>query len=226
MKRLLITLLLAPLSATAQYGLQKQLTGKLDVAVMNAYIQAINDSLARQRANAAATYMLKGAIFIRPADTLHKWMPWGTVIPPALDTLHKWLPWGTVIPPAGITQTAADARYVRTESQSLSLVGGVLSITGGNSVTIGTQPVMKTGTISLPAVAVGNGTAVITLSGTMPNTSYIVLSEVSGNVTLLGGLSVKGVLSRTTTSVTLHIQNTSALPLSAGGVINVYAISY
>jgi hypothetical protein len=94
-----------------------------------------------------------------------------------------------------------------------------------------TSPTVTTavGTGTLPASIAAGATSdiTITLSATMPNSTYTAMPTLmSSTPALLGGVAIQGVIARTPTTVTVRVKNTGlAALLGAGVTVGVIAIS-
>lgn len=85
---------------------------------------------------------------------------------------------------------------------------------------------MRSAITALPLLAVGNTDVLVTWSTATPSASYVVALSVEGGSTLLGktNVSIKPG-SRTTTTVTITVNNSTLLPITAGaGNIHVIAV--
>lgn len=63
---------------------------------------------------------------------------------------------------------------------------------------------------------------VVTISPAMPDTSYVPVATIAGTATLLGSVTVQGIMAASTTTVTVRVRATAVL--SAGTVVNVIAV--
>jgi len=88
-------------------------------------------------------------------------------------------------------------------------------------------PIIAIGSSATSAVLLGGATVdlVVTLSGTMPNTSYKAIAILTNaSLSVLGTLSVV-VKTLTTTTVTVTLKNTGLVTIATGQVVEVVAIS-
>lgn len=63
----------------------------------------------------------------------------------------------------------------------------------------------------------------VTLGKVMPNTTYAAVATVSGSGAILVGISVQGIKSQTTSTVTVTIKNISLSTITSGITVNVIA---
>lgn len=87
--------------------------------------------------------------------------------------------------------------------------------------TIGRAP--SRGSAAVGALALGaSKDVVVAIAPTMPDTGYTPVATIAGSASLLGAVSVQGIVATTTTSVTVRVQANSVL--SAGITVNVVAV--
>ncbi len=79
--------------------------------------------------------------------------------------------------------------------------------------------------VLLPALAVGNTDVLVTWDSVAPNNTYTVALAVEGGSTLLGKTNVSlKPASKTTTTITVTVNNSTLLPITAGAG-NIHAIA-
>lgn len=83
---------------------------------------------------------------------------------------------------------------------------------------------LSTGSALTPGLALGGSAdVVITLSPAMPDTNYFAFTALRGGAGVLGGMTILGVTTKTTTSVTVRV-TASVLTIAGAAAIDVAAV--